>query len=122
MNKCSLIDKFFYVCGKNAAEGRNIHTNDNIKIIYNKYFKEIVIDASWVPRDICNVCRIHLLDWESKKIKEMPFDVPMKWSPNSDNIGRHDANNCYGCKNYSKKIYLKKRICECSECSIAETT
>lgn len=50
MNKCKNIDKFCYVCGTHLeVAGRNIHTSERMKKIYNAYFNKIVVDASWVP-------------------------------------------------------------------------
>lgn len=109
MNTCKL-DKFCYVCGHYIQPGKGTYKSEKFKEIYTSYFSDFVIEETWVPKYTCKTCYNHLLQWQKKERDQMLFGIPMKWTTNVDVNGEHDAENCYGCKNFHAGMNVKKEI------------
>jgi len=86
------IDKFFYVCGtfKTSHFRRTINdwTKDKYLECYNTPIKNL--DKVWVPRSICNACRINFIKW--KEIKTDVIIQPAVWRE-----PKNHHSDCYFC-------------------------
>jgi len=86
------IDKFCYVCGtfKTSHFRRTINdwTKDEYLECYNTPIKNL--DKVWVPRSICNACRINFIKW--KEIKTDVIIQPAVWRE-----PKNHHSDCYFC-------------------------
>jgi len=86
------IDKFCYVCGtfKTSHFRRTINdwTKDKYLECYNTPIKNL--DKVWVPRSICNACRINFIKW--KEIKTDVIIQPAVWRE-----PKNHHSDCYFC-------------------------
>lgn len=105
MSDCHL-NKFCYVCGIFKSQNLRVNTSNNtFKSTYEQYFNQPVFEnASYVPDKVCDHCYNFLNGWSKKTKISMPFKVPMMWFP----LDPHDAENCYGCKNFRPSLGLRK--------------
>lgn len=107
MDNCH-IQKFCYVCGSYTSSDKfHIYSsNETFQKLYKCYFDEHVVFEKrlCVPDKVCDKCNSNLNSWSTKKMKSMPFKLPMIWFPPME----HDSEKCYGCKNFFPGIHLKK--------------
>lgn len=77
-----------------------------IKKTYYAYFgcKLGDQDKLWAPHIICNTCSTSLRKWFSRKIKSMPFAVPMIWREPTNH-----ATDCYFCMTNVKGMNKKNK-------------
>ena len=99
-------DTFCYVCGCFTTVDQKKRITSEIKKIYYAYFgcKLGDQDKLWAPRIICNTCSTSLRKWFSRKIKSMPFAVPMIWREPTNH-----ATDCYFCMTNVKGMNKKNK-------------
>ena len=99
-------DTFCYVCGCFTTVDQKKRITSEIKKIYYAYFgcKLGDLDKLWAPHIICNTCSTSLRKWFSRKIKSMPFAVPMIWREPTNH-----ATDCYFCMTNVKGINKKNK-------------
>lgn len=98
---CNL-NNFCYVCGnftpKNLKHG---YFTNEFRDVYEKYFNHPVItNVAWAPNMVCKICYCNLFKWINKRVRCMPFGVPMIWTAPII----HEKTNCYACVNSFKGI------------------
>lgn len=106
MDQCK-IKRFCYVCGCFVAKSAHprLTSNETFKRSYEYYFDQLVFENEpYVPDIVCGSCHINLWKWSQKKLKIMPFKVPMMWTK----LSPHNDEDCYGCKNFFKGIEIAK--------------
>lgn len=100
------INNFCYVCGHFTPQFvKHGYFTDEFMCAYEKYFNQpIISNVSWAPNVVCKKCYSDLLNWMHKRIKCLPFGIPMMWT---DPI-EHNKSNCYACKNSIQGMNRKK--------------
>ena len=109
---------FCYICGEFTVAVDKCSVTTNIKKLYHAYFgiKLGDQDKDFAPHVACKACVSKLRMWYNKKLKNLPFGIPMVWREQQNH---HD--DCYFCmistkgfnkRNKSKIIYpnLKSAI------------
>lgn len=63
------VDIFCNVCGKFETQSNRRGISDSIKSKYLEVYKTPMknLDKPWVPKSICNTCRLNLTQWNDKK-------------------------------------------------------
>lgn len=92
-NPCAnKVDQFCYVCANFEPESFRRPINESIKNQYLKCYNVPMtnLDKSWVPKSICNVCRINLGRWD--EIKKEAVIQPTIWRE-----PKNHYNDCYFC-------------------------
>ena len=105
--KCtSSPDSFYYICGEFtvivASDRRSL--TSNVKKLYHAYFGVKIWDhdKDFAPHIGCTSCVTKLRMWNQKKLKSLPFGIPMVWREQENHL-----NDCYFCmvstKGFNKK-------------------
>ena len=87
-------DKFCYICGEFTTADMRCNITSNVKKLYHAYFgfKLGDQDKPFAPHIVCQCCTSKLHMWSAKKIKSLPFGIPMVWREQQNH---HD--DCYFC-------------------------
>ena len=91
--KCtSSTNSFCYICGDFTVAGDRCNITMNIKKLYHAFFgiKLGDQDKDFAPYVACNSCASKLRMWYQKKLKSLPFGVPMVWREQQNH-----HNDCY---------------------------
>ena len=95
MRKCKNDpDRFCYICGKVTLHSRQAKITQFVKKAYYAYFgvKLGDQDKAFAPHICCRTCVESLRLWSLKKIKSLPFGIPMVWREGKDHV-----TDCYFC-------------------------
>jgi hypothetical protein len=87
-------DKFCYICGEFTTADMRCNITSNVKKLYHAYFgyKLGDQDKPFAPHIACQCCTSKLRMWSAKKLKSLPFGIPMVWREQQNH-----HNDCYFC-------------------------
>ena len=109
---------FGYICGKYTPPSHCKIIAKRVKTAYKCYFKGQVKnqDNRWVPH-ICYISYSSVLTvWMNRKIKQMPFWVPIVWRKQVD----HHSGCCFFCMTKLSRFSRKnKSKIMCLDCQSA---
>ena len=109
---------FGYICGKYTPPSHCKIITKSVKTAYKCYFKYQVKnqDNRWVPH-ICYISYSSVLTmWMNRKIKQMPFWVPIVWRKQVD----HHSGCCFFCMTkLSRSSRKNKSKIMCLDCQSA---
>ena len=89
MRKCKNDpNRFCYICGKVTLPSRQAKITWFVKNAYHAYFglKLGDQDKAFAPHMCCKTCVEALRFWSKKKIKSLPFGIPMVWREGKDHV------------------------------------
>lgn len=88
------MESFCYVCGKFETKYFRRLINDSIADLYSKCYKPSMnnLDKPWVPKSICNSCRLSMTRWNDKTRDTFVVTQPTIWREPMNH-----ANDCYFC-------------------------
>ncbi|XP_076804583.1 uncharacterized protein LOC143448650 [Clavelina lepadiformis] len=107
MRKCKNDpDRFCYICGKVTLRSRQAKITQFVKKAYYAYFgvKLGDQDKAFAPHICCKACVENLRLWSLKKIKSLPFGIPMVWREGKDHV-----TDCYFCMTNLQGINRKNK-------------
>ncbi|XP_076814257.1 uncharacterized protein LOC143460567 [Clavelina lepadiformis] len=107
MRKCKNDpDRFCYICGKVTLRSRQAKITQFVKKAYYAYFgvKLGDQDKAFAPHICCRACIENLRLWSLKKIKSLPFSIPMVWREGKDHV-----TDCYFCMTNLQGINRKNK-------------
>lgn len=106
-------DRFCYICGSLTLAKYKRNITPRVKKLYKLYFGIKLGDQDkwWAPHICCSKCFSYLSHWASRKMKSLPFGIPMVWREPQDHI--HD---CYFCltdipSKFFLNIYIQSILC-----------
>lgn len=99
-------DRFCYICGQVILPARQTKITDFVKKSYHAYFgvKLGDQDRAFAPHVCCKSCVEGLRRWWNKKLKSLPFGIPMVWRE-----GKDHSTDCYFCMTNLEGVNKKKR-------------
>lgn len=87
-------DNFCYICGSYVLRDQREEITKFVRQAYFAYFgiKLGDQDKTWAPHIVCHTCVSRLRKWTQKKLKSLPFGIPMVWREQ-----RNHVDDCYFC-------------------------
>ena len=101
-------NRFCYICGKVVLPSREARITPFVKNAYHAYFgmKQGDQDKPFAPHICCKTCDEGLRFWSVKKIKSLPFGVPMVWREGKDHV-----TDCYFCMTNLQSMLTLFSLC-----------